>query len=133
VRLEPDVEERLEKAAAKCGTSKSALIRLLAKSFVDQVVREDGTVTLPPNWADLLPPRATRSKTPVRYPDHSEESSRVEEKPVSSTPELDVARKAQSDAARLAGVSPGSPPSPGAGGPTARKPRRAGGTGPRSK
>lgn len=55
IRLEADVEARLEAAAAKNGTTKSALIRLLAKTFVDQVIGADGGVTLPPRWSSLLP------------------------------------------------------------------------------
>jgi len=62
VRLEPDVEQRLEKVAEKLGTTKSALIRLLAKTFVEQAVSDDGSVHLPPDWRELLPSRDTRSR-----------------------------------------------------------------------
>ena len=61
VRLEPEVEEKLERVAARIGTSKSALIRLLARSFVEQMVKPDGTVELPPQWAAILPPADKRS------------------------------------------------------------------------
>ena len=54
VRLDMDVEARLEKVAARAGTTKSALIRLLAKTFCDQVVGADGSVRLPPNWQEIL-------------------------------------------------------------------------------
>lgn len=63
IRLDPEIEERLEKVAKRTGTTKSAIIRLLADSFVKQAVAADGSVTLPPNWADLLPPRDTRAGT----------------------------------------------------------------------
>jgi hypothetical protein len=61
VRLELDVEMRLETAAKKYGTTKSGIIRMLASSFVEQVVSPDGTVHLPPNWKDLLPEADQRS------------------------------------------------------------------------
>jgi hypothetical protein len=54
IRLDEHTERRLEAAAQKAGTTKSAIIRLLAQSFVDQVVKA-GQVILPPNWSDLLP------------------------------------------------------------------------------
>ena len=61
IRLDAVVEARLQAAADKAGTSKSALIRLLATTFVDQCVDSNGRVTLPPNWQDLLPSRDARS------------------------------------------------------------------------
>ena len=54
VRLDTQVEKRLEVLAAQSGTTKSALIRLLAKTFVTRFVDEDGSVRLPPNWMELL-------------------------------------------------------------------------------
>ena len=66
VRLELDVEKRLEEIAKKTGTSKSSLIRLLAKTFVDHVVSADGTISLPPNWSELLPTADGRSSARVR-------------------------------------------------------------------
>ena len=54
VRLEPEIEERLESVARDIGTSKSALIRLLAKTFVEHVVDNRGRVHLPPDWSELL-------------------------------------------------------------------------------
>jgi protein involved in polysaccharide export with SLBB domain len=54
IRLEPDVQERLEDIAKQIGTSKSALLRLLARTFVEQTVDADGGVRLPPSWKDLL-------------------------------------------------------------------------------
>jgi predicted DNA-binding protein len=53
VRLETDVEERLEAVAQQVGTTKSALIRLLARTFVDEFVDDKGRVSLPPNWKSL--------------------------------------------------------------------------------
>ncbi len=63
VRLEPEVEEKLERVAARIGTSKSALLRLLARTFVEQMVKLDGTVELPPQWSSALPPADKRSTT----------------------------------------------------------------------
>lgn len=61
IRLDPDTEKRIEAAAEQAGTTKSAMIRMLAKTFVDQCVQAGGKVTLPPNWHDLLPGRDGRS------------------------------------------------------------------------
>ena len=61
VRFEDEIEARLERAAVKTGTTKSALIRMLATTFVTQCVGPDGRVTLPPNWKELLSPRDNRS------------------------------------------------------------------------
>jgi hypothetical protein len=67
VRLEPEVEEKLERVAARIGTSKSALIRLLARTFVEQMVKPDGAVELPPQWSSVLPPvdKRTSATQPV--------------------------------------------------------------------
>ncbi|HXP63068.1 MAG TPA: hypothetical protein VN829_21385 [Dongiaceae bacterium] len=54
VRLEPEIEERLESIARDIGTSKSALIRLLVSTFVKHVVDQRGRVRLPPDWSELL-------------------------------------------------------------------------------
>ena len=61
VRLEPEVEAKLERVARRIGTSKSALIRLLARTFVEQMVKPDGAVELPPQWSSVLPPADKRS------------------------------------------------------------------------
>ena len=61
IRLEPDIESRLEQAAARVGTTKSALLRLLAKTFVEQMVGDDGSVKLPPEWKNILPAADRRS------------------------------------------------------------------------
>ncbi len=70
IRLETDVEQRLEAAAQKNGTTKSALIRLLAKTFVDQVVKADGGISLPPQWSSLLPKADERAAKKVRERPH---------------------------------------------------------------
>lgn len=62
VRLDPETERRLEIAAERTGTTKSALIRLLAKTFVENCVHDDGSVVLPPDWKKLLEPADGRSK-----------------------------------------------------------------------
>ncbi|MGA2867377.1 MAG: hypothetical protein ABSF95_23120 [Verrucomicrobiota bacterium] len=54
VRLEPAVEQRLEAIAREIETSKSALIRLLVRTFVDQAMDDRGRVSLPPDWSELL-------------------------------------------------------------------------------
>ena len=64
IRLDLEVQERLEAVAQQVGTNKSALLRLLAKTFVEQAVDADGEVHLPPNWKVLLgrlPPADGRS------------------------------------------------------------------------
>lgn len=69
VRLDSQTEARLEAAAQKAGTTKSAIIRLLAQTFVDQVVKA-GQVILPPNWSELLP-RADERAAIVKRSDRS--------------------------------------------------------------
>jgi hypothetical protein len=54
IRLDPDVQEKFEAIARQVGTSKSALLRLLARTFVEQVVDAEGRVHLPPDWNELL-------------------------------------------------------------------------------
>jgi hypothetical protein len=61
IRLEPEIEGRLERAATRLGTTKSALLRLLAKTFVEQMVSDDGSVKLPPEWKTMLPAADRRS------------------------------------------------------------------------
>jgi predicted DNA-binding protein len=71
IRLEPDLDKRLQAIAERTGTSKSALIRLLAQTFVDRAVRPDGSVQLPPDWDDLLstlPKSDGRTKPTPRGP-----------------------------------------------------------------
>ena len=61
IRLDKQTDTRLEAAAQRAGTSKSGLLRMLAQTFVDQVVGAGGIVTLPPNWSTLLPSADQRS------------------------------------------------------------------------
>ena len=54
VRLDADEKKQLQRIAHRAGTNISALIRLLVSSFVDDVERGDGRVSLPPDWIKLL-------------------------------------------------------------------------------
>lgn len=54
VRLNPDEKRRLQEIADQTGTTVSALIRLLVRSFVEDYERGDGHVSLPPDWRKLL-------------------------------------------------------------------------------
>lgn len=53
VRLDEETSLRLDRIASESGTTKSSLIRLLAKSFTDHCLKE-GRVVLPMNWKELL-------------------------------------------------------------------------------
>jgi hypothetical protein len=68
VRLDPDTESPLETIAQRTSTTKSALIRLLSKGFVDTSVSEDGTVTIPANFQAMLDDRDSRSELPPARP-----------------------------------------------------------------
>lgn len=64
VRLDSQVEVSLEAIAERIGTTKSSIIRLLTKTFVDSVAEAGGSVQLPPKWGqwfDRLPPSDRRS------------------------------------------------------------------------
>ena len=50
VRLDRRTHHRLERAAKALGITKSALIRLLAESFVAQFVANHGRILMPPRW-----------------------------------------------------------------------------------
>jgi Ribbon-helix-helix protein, copG family len=63
VRLDSEVEERLQSIAEKTGSSKSALIRLLAKTFTDHIFDSGGRISLPPDWQSLLKSADGRSKS----------------------------------------------------------------------
>lgn len=52
VRLDTDLSQRLDRAAARLGLTKSALIRVLVKSFVDQLEANGGKITLPLRWQE---------------------------------------------------------------------------------
>lgn len=61
IRLDGETDRRLQSAAESLGTSKSALIRLLAKTFCDQVIQDDGSIAMPVDWEKLLPRADNRS------------------------------------------------------------------------
>ena len=52
VRLDTDLSRRLDRAAARLGLTKSALIRVLVKSFVDQLEANGGKITFPLCWQE---------------------------------------------------------------------------------
>lgn len=52
VRLDTDLSRRLDVAAARLGLTKSALIRVLVKSFVDQMEAAGGKITFPLRWQE---------------------------------------------------------------------------------
>lgn len=52
VRLDKDLSLRLDRAATRLGLTKSALIRVLVKSFVDQLEANGGKITLPLRWQE---------------------------------------------------------------------------------
>ena len=52
VRLDTDLSRRLDRAAVQLGLTKSALIRVLVKSFVDQLEANGGKITLPLRWQE---------------------------------------------------------------------------------
>lgn len=61
IRLDSEIDSRLQAAAQACGSSKSSLVRLLIKTFAEQCIDADGTVKLPPDWQELLAPADLRS------------------------------------------------------------------------
>jgi hypothetical protein len=62
VRLTTELIVRLEAVATRLGTTKSALIRFLAKSFVDYFESHGGVVGLPHNWREILREQDGRSE-----------------------------------------------------------------------
>lgn len=52
VRLDTDLSRRLDVAAERLGLTKSALIRILVKSFVDQLEANGGKITFPLHWQE---------------------------------------------------------------------------------
>lgn len=52
VRLDTDLSRRLDRAAARLGLTKSTLIRVLVKSFVDQLEANGGKITFPLRWQE---------------------------------------------------------------------------------
>ena len=72
VRLDTDLSRRLDRAAARLGLTKSALIRVLVKSFVDQMEANSGKISLPLRWQEQerdIPASALRyvAETKPRY------------------------------------------------------------------
>ena len=66
VRLDPDTESRLEDVARRTGTTKSSLIRMLAKRFVDECVKPDGSVIFPASIQTAFEIRDARSVSQAR-------------------------------------------------------------------
>ena len=52
VRLDTDLSDRLDRVAEWLGLTKSALIRVLVKSFVDQLEASGGKITFPLRWEE---------------------------------------------------------------------------------
>ena len=64
VRLDTDLSRRLDRAAARLGLTKSALIRILVKSFLDQLEADGGKMTLPFSWQKS---KMVKSPPSLRY------------------------------------------------------------------
>lgn len=78
VRLDLDDESRLESIAKRTGTTKSALIRMLCKRFVDTCIEPDGSVKLPANIVAMLEDRDARSRpAPPEKSRHRNRAARV--------------------------------------------------------
>jgi len=50
VRLDTELNRRLDRASERLGLTKSALIRIMVKSFVDQLEASGGRITFPLQW-----------------------------------------------------------------------------------
>lgn len=124
LRLETTVEKQLQRAADRIGTTKSALIRLLAKTFVEQSVDDDGTVNLPPNWERLL----DTSKPKPRRPKLQERTGLQPSSAVVAAVNAD----AKKDALAALNETQGQPPSPPTGVTSGYKSWQARGTAKRS-
>jgi antitoxin component of RelBE/YafQ-DinJ toxin-antitoxin module len=64
VRLDTDISHRLDQAAERLGLTKSALIRILVKSFLDQLEADGGKMTLPFSWEES---KTVKSPPSLRY------------------------------------------------------------------
>ena len=64
VRLDTDLSRRLDRAAERLGLTKSALIRILVKSFLDHLEAAGGRVTLPFHWQES---KTGKALPPLRY------------------------------------------------------------------
>ena len=67
IRLDTDISRRLDQMAERLGLTKSALVRLLIKSFVDHVEANGGRVELPMKWP-VPDPTAAKSDQPLVVP-----------------------------------------------------------------
>jgi hypothetical protein len=69
VRLDGALIARLDAVAKRMGSNKSALIRFLAKSFVDYFESHGWTDSLPGNWREILREQDGRSEgQKARFP-----------------------------------------------------------------
>jgi antitoxin component of RelBE/YafQ-DinJ toxin-antitoxin module len=64
VRLDTEISRRLDRAAERLGITKSALIRVLVKSFVDQLEADGGKITFPLRWQD---PKRDKSRAILKF------------------------------------------------------------------
>ncbi|MBU4199410.1 MAG: ribbon-helix-helix protein, CopG family [Verrucomicrobia bacterium] len=55
IRLDTELSQRLNRAAERLGLTKSGLIRILIKSFVDQLEANGGKITFPLRWQEHQP------------------------------------------------------------------------------
>ena len=76
VRLDPELNRRLTAAAERLGTTKSALIRLVAKSFVEEFEASGGQIPMPPQWQRGGAPTPEGSSA-YRLPDLGERGLQV--------------------------------------------------------
>lgn len=68
VRLDTDLSRRLDRAATRLGLTKSALIRILVKSFLDQLEADGGKMTLPFIWQESKTVKSPSSSGYVTKP-----------------------------------------------------------------
>jgi len=68
VRLDTDLSNRLDHTAERLGLTKSALIRILVKSFLDQLEADGGKMTLPFRWQKSKMEKAPSSLRYVAEP-----------------------------------------------------------------
>ena len=60
IRMDAEMDAELDRVASELGTSKSALIRLLARTFVDHL-KKTGSLGVPVDWKALLKSSDKRS------------------------------------------------------------------------
>jgi hypothetical protein len=66
VRLDPDIESRIDRMSVTLRMSKSAIIRMLLEEFVTHCERHGGRIVMPPEFKDFDIREATRSE-PLRH------------------------------------------------------------------